>query len=605
MRPLFLLFLLTVSCVLQLLSPAFAVQAWLNPYGYHPKALKLIKLQQLPNGLSEREQEVALAEEGKTYWPILPIGKQTLRTRLQNLQPLTGKSGPNEAFIDLTAAQDEGLYKLEFAKPFFRKETAIATPIDIKINSNVYWQQLGPAVRSLYLHRSGSSIDDPLTGTKRYSGHLNDAAPYPKGAFVQRLPGPLDLRGGWYEGNRYEKNTVSHALATGLLLSVYQQAPDVYDRLSLQYPLKERARLKGSDWLNETRYGLTWLLKMQSPSGLFYEKVDGTQAVSAKTPPWRDRQKRYFYPAAMRPTAAATATLALAAQSYQKSDMTFSVRCLRAAQKGWQALLESGQSVADTDGLTSWAAAALYQATNESEYEQALEALVSHQETNQSGIQPNTDLEYSSQLGHWLTIQSYLHNSAKSQNHELRHLLSQRLITEAKRLSSLSQHHPYGLPEAKNSHLGLPTLVRRATLLSQAYQLTGDGALLAGADATFNWVLGVNPWHRIFLSGDSPVGGLKRIQQPCYLLSTSQRQLFQGLLVNGPMTGFTQLPFYNDSPHQCPENTSHLLSQVSWVSLLGSLNHSYNPPSEASVGDDAEAVLAASSGRKRQKLPPL
>ena len=155
----------------------------------------------------------------------------------------------------------------------------------------------------------------------------------------------------------------------------YELFPGEFGDRSLNLP---ESGNKQPDLLDEIRYEVAWVLKMQdAASGGFYQKVWPNNA--NKTPD-KDPQTRYIYDkvgdtANIRPTVAtanAAAILARASLLYRTIDPAFATRCRVAAEKGWQYLsahpeniVATGMTGADTDDSDNrvWAAGELFRAT--------------------------------------------------------------------------------------------------------------------------------------------------------------------------------------------------------------------------------------------------
>ncbi len=144
---------------------------------------------------------------------------------------------------------------------------------------------------------------------------------------------------------------------------------------------------KVPDLLDEARWELEFLLKMQVPDGeplayMAHHKIHDEQWTGLPLLPSDDPQKRELHP----PTTAATlnlaATAAQAARLYRPYDKQFADRALAAARKAWAAALAHLDLIADPDdGIGGgaypddtvsdefyWAAAELYLTTGERKF---------------------------------------------------------------------------------------------------------------------------------------------------------------------------------------------------------------------------------------------
>lgn len=246
------------------------------------------------------------------------------------------------------------------------------------------------SVKYYYTQRSGVAIRDDLRpGYGRAAGHLN-VAPNQGDANVPCQPGvcdyTLDVTGGWYDAGDHGKYVVNGGIATWELLSTYERSlrartghPAALGDGTLALP---ESGNKVPDVLDEARWELEFLLKMQVPAGqplagMAHHKVHDEQWTGLPLLPGQDPQKRELHP----PTTAATlnlaATAAQAARLYRPYDKAFAARALTAARTAWQAALAHPDLYADPNDGTGggayndddvtdefyWAAAELYLTT--------------------------------------------------------------------------------------------------------------------------------------------------------------------------------------------------------------------------------------------------
>src|SRR5262249_23597038 len=88
------------------------------------------------------------------------------------------------------------------------------------------------------------------------------------------------------------------------------------------------------DFLDELRWELDWLLKMQAADGSAYHKLS-TKQFGAFIPPEQEKTERYFTPWSSAATADFVAMMAQASRHLRPYDPMSADRCLGAAQKGW------------------------------------------------------------------------------------------------------------------------------------------------------------------------------------------------------------------------------------------------------------------------------
>lgn len=263
------------------------------------------------------------------------------------------------------------------------------------IGAGAYERLSQDAVKYYYTQRSGIGIRDDLRpGYGRAAGHTG-VAPNLGDRSVPCQPGgcdyALDVSGGWYDAGDHGKYVVNGGIAVWEVLSTYER--------SLHARTGTPARLGDGtlalpesgngvpDVLDEARWELEFLLKMQVPqgqplAGMAHHKIHDAQWTGLPLLPSADPQPRELH----RPSTAATlnlaATAAQAARLYKPYDRAFAAKALAAARTAWTAALAHPAMYADPNDGTGggaysdddvsdefyWAAAELYLTTGERQF---------------------------------------------------------------------------------------------------------------------------------------------------------------------------------------------------------------------------------------------
>ncbi|MET9310442.1 glycoside hydrolase family 9 protein [Kribbella sp. NPDC003505] len=305
-------------------------------------------------------------------WRLLAAGNQVVAGGQTEPYGLDALSGDTVQLIDFGGYRGTGTgFRLAVGDD-------VSEPFDI--GSHVYAGLRRDALAYFYNNRSGIPIEAQYVGAEyaRAAGHLG-VAPNQGDTSVPCYPGTcdysLDVRGGWYDAGDHGKYVVNGALAAWQLLDLSEETgPGV----SLKIP---EAGNRVPDVLDEARWELEFLLRMQAPSGLVHHKVHDEKWTALGTPPAADPQPRYLYPVSTAATLNLAAVGARCARVYARWDRQFADRCLSAAEKAWSAARrhpaiyappggEGGGAYDDTK-LTdefSWAAAELFAATGTASY---------------------------------------------------------------------------------------------------------------------------------------------------------------------------------------------------------------------------------------------
>ncbi len=213
------------------------------------------------------------------------------------------------------------------------------------ISDSVFNSLFRDALRCFYLIRCGLAEDDPITGINRPACHLSDAMI--RGGF-----GIIDVTGGWHNACDLGKFVHEIAVSVAYMLWLYELKSGPMMKLNIHIP---ESGNQVSDLLNEARWGLTWLLKMQKSDSSVYHKVDSEPDLGGFFTPDMDPYERYVeFQKATEPQVPSTidaavfaGVMAQSARVFKAIDDNFSATCLDAAKKAWAWLIthpETGQS---------------------------------------------------------------------------------------------------------------------------------------------------------------------------------------------------------------------------------------------------------------------
>jgi len=264
------------------------------------------------------------------------------------------------------------------------------------IRADLYHQLKYDALAYFYQNRSGVPITLPYARDKRWerpAGHLSDRS-------VPCLPAlqcgyQLDVSGGWYDAGDHGKYVVNAGIAVWTLLTLEERlgrfgrsAGDFADgRLAIP-----EAGNGVPDLLDEARFELEWMLKMQVPpghplSGMAHHKIHDRSWTSLATAPHQDHEPRFLHPPSTAATLNLAAVAAQGARVWRRIDPAFAARCLAAARTAYAAALahpalivrEPAQSAGggpyddpDVSDELYWAAAELAVTTGEEPYRAAM-----------------------------------------------------------------------------------------------------------------------------------------------------------------------------------------------------------------------------------------
>jgi endoglucanase len=282
---------------------------------------------------------------------------------------VSGKKDTDETVrvFDFTALAAPGEYSIEI-------QDTHAASAPFRIAGNVWDEPFAVVMRAFYLWRCGTAV------RIRHGGHVfSHGRCHAKDAWMDCIPGEKkkvrrDAAGGWHDAGDYNKYTVNACFAVGMLLKAWEQNTAALAAVNLGIPESRNAT---PDFLDEIRWELEWLLKMQEPDGRVYHKVS-ERDFHYWGPPDEDVSPRYYVSWSTAATAKFAAALAAAARAFRAFDAGFADRCLAAAKRAAAVLAAHPEEVRpDQDGFTTgayelhndahrlWAAVELWETTGD------------------------------------------------------------------------------------------------------------------------------------------------------------------------------------------------------------------------------------------------
>jgi endoglucanase len=295
-------------------------------------------------------------------------------------------SGDSVHIIDFTAYKGAGRgYTLavgaDRSRPF-------------EIGTGIYHKLKYDALSYFYHNRSGIEIAMPFAGGEQWTrpaGHLSDKnVPCAPNSGCSHS---LDVAGGWYDGGDHGKYVVNGGISVWTLLNLYERSQFIGKSTAAvaDGTMNIPERKNGvPDLLDEARWELEFLLKMQMPAGqpkagMVHHKIHDKAWTALGLAPHEDPMPRFLYPVTTAATLNLAAVAAQAGRIWKTLDAKFSARCIAAAEKAWAAAAANPGVLAKTGGDGGgtyedkhvedefyWAAAELFITTKRPEYQQYL-----------------------------------------------------------------------------------------------------------------------------------------------------------------------------------------------------------------------------------------
>lgn len=244
------------------------------------------------------------------------------------------------------------------------------------------WREAGNAlIKGLYYQRCGCELKKEHAGLYAHAAcHTRPAADW-NDRSVRR-----PVTGGWHDAGDYGKYVGPGAVAAAHLMYAWELFPEgCGDDLNIP-----ETGNGVPDILNEAKYELDWLLKMQRPDGAFHHKLTKDHFAGFIMPE-DDTDPEYLLPQSHCATGAACACMALASRVYRPWDEAFAGAALFSARKAWEWLVQHGEDFEpfrNPEGVRTgqygdgsdrderfWAACELFAATGEDGFRIAAEKL--------------------------------------------------------------------------------------------------------------------------------------------------------------------------------------------------------------------------------------
>jgi endoglucanase len=427
------------------------------------------------------------------------------------------KSGDIVRTADFTSLKDDGKY-------YVKVRTDVSPTFNV--NASVYKDLTAAALKVFYYQRcGGEGLDEKYVGeTFAHDPCHMSIANYYDPADETYGTVSAAVYGGWHDAGDYGRyvTPASKAIADLLLTAEY-------------FPATKRLDFGGPDrLLEETRYELDWMLKMQNPeTGGVYHKVTTKQHASMTVLPEEDNPQLYLSPVSAQAAGDFAAVMAYASRMYKNTDRSFSKECLVAAEKAW-GWLEANPDVNayvdpsffgtgdyndnSAEDERFWAATELYRTTGEDKY-------LAYIEENDL---PGQGLGWVD-MGSYALV-SYLNNKNVDKNSEKYKEIKNRFIGDADNIIDVWKKDGYKVALDQYVWGSNKDLADRAMILIIANKLAPDNDYDVAILDQLHYFLGRNANDTSYVTGF----GEKAAKNPHHRQSVILEQAVPGMLVGGP-----------------------------------------------------------------------
>ena len=256
-------------------------------------------------------------------------------------------SGDTVWWVDFSAFTTPGSYRLY--------SVALGgQSYDFEIREDIYNQVVLTALRTFYLQRCNTPKLAAHAGdwADAAACHLSDLSTGPAAGHANH--GLRDLSGGWHDAGDYNKYAWG-AVSTAILqmLRAYEDNPGVFRDGDLDIPESGNGI---PDILDEIKWELDWLLKMQLPGGAVLHQMH-VPGFASDSPPSVDGNIRYYQDPNVESGSVFAGTLSFASRVFAAEGMSAYANTLQAAAvNAWGWLLTQSEPREEK----AWAAAELF-----------------------------------------------------------------------------------------------------------------------------------------------------------------------------------------------------------------------------------------------------
>ena len=407
-----------------------------------------------------------------------------------------------------------------------------------EISANPFMDVYKKTLKGFYFQRCGTALLAANAGAYAHPAcHLNDA----NFETSTGLTGYQLETGGWHDAGDFGKYVVNAGITVGTLLMGYEMFPDNFKLDDLNIPESGNSI---PDLLDEVKYELDWLLRMQDSTdgGIFFKVTP--KNFSGFSMPNTDNSTRYIYQKSSTATGDFAAVMSMAARIYPSFDTVFASKCLDAAEKAWS-YLQANPTIVPTGGFHNpsgtytgeygdgndsderlWAASELFITTADSIYG----SYFSSHYQNFGLISSTMGWGYVAPLAH---IDYLVSNQSKADS-TIKSKLKTGLIDYCTSLYNVSKKSGFNVAMSTPDYGwgSNSAALNRAVIFIYGYQLSDNINFYNAALDQFNYILGCNIKGISYITGI----GTEYPMHPHHRPSASDgvAEPVPGLVVGGP-----------------------------------------------------------------------
>lgn len=403
----------------------------------------------------------------------------------------------------------ESLYKLDFSGLKTPGKYKLVHPFagesySFVVGEDIYEQAHSAMLKALYFQRCGCSLEEKYAGV-----YTHGACHMDKVKVWSDKSKELECSGGWHDAGDYGRYITPAAVTIGHLIYAYMKYPRAFEE-EINIPESGNGI---PDVLNECRYELEWMLKMQLEDGGVYHKLTA-QNHGDFIMPEEETTTYYAFDVSSLAVADFCAVMSLSARVYRELDTAFAVRMEKAAKKAWSWLEQHPEPVlfknpsdsntgeyGDESDLDErlWAAVEMFYLAQQNGEEKEI-----YQKTAlailQRDIKP-VDFGWTD-VGGFASMAVLLDNE-KEIGEEIYNICKEAVLSEAERLLKLRKLNVFELGMTEKDFCWGSNMVftNRGILWSLAYELTGKEDYVEAIQSHIDYLFGKNITGYSYVTG--------------------------------------------------------------------------------------------------------
>lgn len=527
-----------------------------------PVKVPLVKVNQEGYTTSGEKRAVFsdLDDQDNKYMIVDTSNEQVVFTGSMSEIMINVDTKEHMSYADFSALQTPGTYIV--------RTIGNAESHPFTISDDVYKETFSNVVKMLYLQRCGAELSADLAGDFAHPVCHNTEA------VIFDTNTKIDVSGGWHDAGDYGRYVVSGAKTVADMLLSYERNPEAY---SDDMGIPESGN-GVSDVLDEVRYELEWLLKMQdSASGGVYHKVT-CEVFPETVMPQDETDALIVSPISNCATGDFAAVMAMAGRVYAETDKDFAAKCLEAAKKAYAYVISTdkkggfrnpGNVVtgeypdSSYDDEILWAAAELYKTTQDAAF--------------QDGVKTAMEKARYEELG-WANVGiygAYAYLTAENKDAATEEFIKTKFFAAID--DYLKKAKANGYRNACRDYVWGSNMIvaNHGMMFLMANEISPNEEYVSYAADQLHYLMGVNSTGYCFITG----AGTLSPQNPHHRPSQVLGKCMPGMLVGGPdgdlEDPYTKAVFLNTYKPQCYADNSQSFScnevTIYWNSPLAYL----------------------------------